>query len=189
MQEPPGRSSYTIPDMDPDSGSPGREASPLAPNGEIPGDAYDRFRRIVLRGAGKLAGVWGSDAADLILLLPDLILLFAGLARDSRVPMRIKAVAGGAVAYLLSPVDLLPEALLGPLGLADDFVLAFLVLDLALNHVDPRIVREHWRGEHDLLEVVQAGLRLSRRLVPPPIYRRLLGWLDERYQGGDNQVH
>jgi uncharacterized membrane protein YkvA (DUF1232 family) len=175
--------------MDQDSRGGRRRSSTHDSDGRVPDDGYDRFRQAILRNAGRLAGAWGSDAADLILLVPDLLLLFAALARDPRVNLRIKAVAAGTAAYLLSPVDLLPEILLGPLGLADDVVLAFLALDLILNRVDARIVREHWRGEQDLLEVVQAGLRLSRRLVPAPLYGRLLSWLEDRHAGRDHQVN
>jgi uncharacterized membrane protein YkvA (DUF1232 family) len=32
-------------------------------------------------------------------------------------------VVGASLVYLLSPIDLLPEALLGPLGLVDDMVI------------------------------------------------------------------
>jgi uncharacterized membrane protein YkvA (DUF1232 family) len=37
-----------------------------------------------------------------------------------RVPMRGIAALAGALVYLISPVDVLPEAVLGPLGLVDD---------------------------------------------------------------------
>ena len=88
--------------------------------------------------------------------------------------------AAAVVAYLISPVDLLPEALLGPLGLADDVALAFMALDLMLNRVDQEIVRQLWRGEADLLAVSQAGLKLARRVIPAPLYNRLLRWIEAR---------
>ena len=37
-----------------------------------------------------------------------------------RVPLRGIAAMAGALVYLVSPVDVLPEAALGPLGLVDD---------------------------------------------------------------------
>jgi uncharacterized membrane protein YkvA (DUF1232 family) len=37
-----------------------------------------------------------------------------------RVPLRGIAAMAGALVYLLSPVDVLPEAVLGPFGLLDD---------------------------------------------------------------------
>lgn len=37
-----------------------------------------------------------------------------------RIPPRGLIAMGGAALYLISPIDVLPEALLGPLGLVDD---------------------------------------------------------------------
>jgi uncharacterized membrane protein YkvA (DUF1232 family) len=168
-------SSSPPPPPPPGSGPAARPEEPI-----IPPDGYERFRKKLASGAERLVGAWGRDAAELILFLPDLLFLFADLARDPRVPGRYKAMAGAVVAYLLSPVDLLPEVLMGPLGLADDVVIAFLALDLLLNRIDQAIVREHWRGETDLLELAQDGVRRSRRIVPAPLYDRLARWLEDR---------
>jgi uncharacterized membrane protein YkvA (DUF1232 family) len=172
MDRSPDPSPDPIPEPDPDS------TTVLDRGLRVPNDGYDRFRQLVQRSCERFAGTWGREAADLIMLIPDLLLLFADLARDPRVSRRHKAVAVGVVAYLLSPIDLLPEALLGPLGLADDVALAFMALDLMLNRVDPAVVREHWRGEADLLAVSQAGLKLARRLIPVKLYNRLLRWIE-----------
>jgi uncharacterized membrane protein YkvA (DUF1232 family) len=51
--------------------------------------------------------------------------------------METKVAALGALAYLVSPIDLLPERFLGPLGLADDVA----VLMFALNYCKPEITR------------------------------------------------
>jgi uncharacterized membrane protein YkvA (DUF1232 family) len=51
--------------------------------------------------------------------------------------METKVAALGALAYLVSPIDLLPERFLGPLGLADDVA----VLMYALNYCKPEITR------------------------------------------------
>ena len=37
-----------------------------------------------------------------------------------RIPPRGLVALGGAAIYLISPIDLVPEAILGPLGLVDD---------------------------------------------------------------------
>ena len=37
-----------------------------------------------------------------------------------RIPPRGLVAMGGAALYLISPIDLVPEAVLGPLGLVDD---------------------------------------------------------------------
>lgn len=50
---------------------------------------------------------------------------------------KMKIVVIGALAYLVSPVDLLPERVLGPIGLTDDVA----VLYFALKYAQPEIER------------------------------------------------
>lgn len=56
------------------------------------------------------------------------------LLRDGRVPTWQKAIPVLTALYLVSPIDVLPEALLGPFGLVDDVVVALLALK-AFNHL------------------------------------------------------
>jgi uncharacterized membrane protein YkvA (DUF1232 family) len=57
------------------------------------------------------------------------------------------------VADLINPMDLVPELILGPPGMVDGIALATLVLHDLLERTDPAIVREHWEGDVDVLEV------------------------------------
>ncbi|MGD8396785.1 MAG: YkvA family protein [Candidatus Eiseniibacteriota bacterium] len=158
------------------------EASQLDPELRVPRDAYDRFRRLILEATSRIGGHLGHETTEVLLLVPDLLLLFVALARDPRVDRRFKLLAGAVAAYLLSPVDLMPEALLGPLGMADDMVLAFLALETMLNHVPREILLDHWRGRRDLLEVARLGTALGSRLIPRALHDRVLRWL--RRAGG-----
>jgi uncharacterized membrane protein YkvA (DUF1232 family) len=121
---------------------------------------YDRIRG-TLRARAPGAS---SDLRDLFLLAPDLLILLLRLLRDSRVPLGEKGVALLGLGYVLSPIDLLPEFLFGPLGLVDDLVVLGLALSRILNHVHPDVVRAHWSGQGDALEAVQ----------------RLSGWCEQQ---------
>lgn len=57
--------------------------------------------------------------------------------KDFQVKKEIKYVSIGALAYLISPIDLIPERIFGPLGLVDDVA----VLLWALNYAKPEIQR------------------------------------------------
>ena len=59
------------------------------------------------------------------------------------------------VGFVLSPIDLLPSILLGPLGLVDDLIVVTATLSRLLNHIHPDVVRAHWSGKGDALEVIQ----------------------------------
>jgi uncharacterized membrane protein YkvA (DUF1232 family) len=128
-----------------------------------------RERRLYDRIRGSLARVptpgQGSDVRDLLLLLPDFTVLLTRLLRDSRVPRRAKLVALIGVGYVLSPVDVLPALLLGPLGLLDDLIVVTAALSRLLNHVHPDVVRAAWPGQGDALDAIQRAAAWSERLL------------------------
>jgi uncharacterized membrane protein YkvA (DUF1232 family) len=112
---------------------------------------YDRMRRrVVAPQPGR-----GSGLRDMLLLAPDLTILMLRLLRDERVSIGDKGVALAGIAYVLSPLDLMPEFLFGPVGLLDDLVVISATLSRLVNHVHPDVVRSHWSGQGDALEVVQ----------------------------------
>ncbi len=149
----------------------------LDPALRVPADAYDRFRDLVERAALRFGGRLGKEATALILLLPDLAILFLGLARDNRVSSRHKILAGAVAVYLISPIDFLPEAVLGPLGMGDDIAMAFLALDTLLNRVPHNVLLDHWRGRRDLIEAARLGTLLGTRVVPRALYMKVSRWL------------
>lgn len=113
---------------------------------------YDRLRgRLVESEPGDKSGF-----RDIILLLPDLTILLGRMLRDPRVPLVQKGIALAGVAYVISPIDLLPAILLGPLGMLDDVFVVAACLSRLLNHVHPDVVRSHWSGQGDALEVIQS---------------------------------
>ena len=106
------------------------------------------------------------------LLLPNLGKLIWRLSRDPRVPARSKASLVLLGGYLVSPVELIPDFIPG-VGQLDDIVVAAFVLDQMLNRVPAEIVREHWDGDRDVLELVQEVLDIATGFVP--------GWLKNRF--------
>jgi uncharacterized membrane protein YkvA (DUF1232 family) len=113
---------------------------------------YDRLRERVVPGRPGAA----TGARDLLLLLPDLTILLARLLRDARVPLFEKGIAVAGIAYVLSPIDLLPALVLGPIGMLDDLFVVAACLSRLVNHVHPDVVRGHWSGQGDALEVIQS---------------------------------
>jgi len=124
---------------------------------------YDRMRAIVAEPRpGERSGM-----RDLVLLLPDLTVLLFRLMRDERVPVGAKAIGMLGIGYVLSPVDLVPEFLFGPIGLLDDLFVVGAALSRILNYVHPDIVRSHWSGQGDALDAIQ----------------RATGWAEARVRG------
>jgi len=106
-----------------------------------------------------------SRALKYIMLAPDFFHLLCKVLLDSRVPGRDKAKLGGAIAYFISPLDVMPEALVGPAGYIDDVALAAYVLKTILNSAGPEVLREHWAGDGDVLDHVRDVLTLADELV------------------------
>ncbi|HWC13533.1 MAG TPA: DUF1232 domain-containing protein [Actinomycetota bacterium] len=113
-----------------------------------------------------------TSLLEYALLLPRLVVLVAKLARDPRVPARSKAMLVLLGGYLVSPVELIPDFLPG-IGQVDDIVLVAFTLDQMLNRIPAEIVREHWDGDDDVLELVQEVLDIATAFVP--------GWLKKRF--------
>jgi uncharacterized membrane protein YkvA (DUF1232 family) len=105
-----------------------------------------------------------TQARELAGLIPNLVVLFRGLLKDPRVPRSSKAWLWFAVAWLVSPIDLIPEfvPVLGPL---DDAVVAALVLRHVMRQTDESVLMMHWRGDPASL---RAMLRLWRGTSPAP---------------------
>ena len=95
-----------------------------------------------------------TQARELAAFLPNLLALFRGLLKDPRVPRSSKAWLVFAVAWIASPIDLVPEfiPILGPL---DDAVVAALVLRHVIRRTDRSVLEEYWRGSAAFLDRVQ----------------------------------
>jgi uncharacterized membrane protein YkvA (DUF1232 family) len=122
---------------------------------------YDRMRQRLARiepGAS-------SGPRDILLLLPDLTVLLARLLRDRRVSPGAKLVALVGVGYVLSPIDLVPAVIFGPIGWVDDLLVVTAALSRLLNDVHPDIVRSHWSGKGDALDTIQRVSGWSRSLL------------------------
>jgi uncharacterized membrane protein YkvA (DUF1232 family) len=108
------------------------------------------------------------------LFAPRLVKLVARLMKDPRVPARPKALLVVLGAYLVSPIDVIPDFVPG-LGQLDDLVLAAFALNQILNRVPDECVREHWDGDEDVLAVTREVLDIASGIVP--------GWLSKRLRG------
>ena len=132
---------------------------------------YDRLRtRVVKTRTGSRSGV-----RDLVLLLPDLTVLLMRLMRDRRVPVTSKVIALLGIGYVVSPVDLIPSLLVGPIGLLDDLLIVSATLSRVLNHVHPDVVRSHWSGQGDALDAIQRVTAWSASIFSEKLPRALRG--------------
>jgi len=113
-----------------------------------------------------------SRMTNLLLVIPNLLLLSLRLMADPRVPAKERLLVAGAIVYALVPFDFIPD-MIPFVGQVDDAYLIALTLLRLMTVTDPRVIREHWRGGGDVVELVGATAMLAGRLLPNRIRRVL----------------
>lgn len=111
--------------------------------------------------------------AEFVLLAPDIFHLLCKLVVDSEVPLSKKAKLGAAIAYFISPIDLLPEAILGPVGYLDDIAIAAYVLNDLINEVNPQIIIRNWAGEREILDLIKTILINSDKILGSGLWAKI----------------
>lgn len=100
-----------------------------------------------------------ATVIDVLRLLPDVLRLAAGLARDPATPRSCRMALAGLALWIASPIDLIPEfvPVIGPL---DDIVVAAIILRWVGRRVGDDALRAHWAGTPEAFGLV---LRLLGR--------------------------
>jgi uncharacterized membrane protein YkvA (DUF1232 family) len=80
--------------------------------------------------------------ARLVWKLPTYARVVWGLFRDPRTPLPLKALLGAGLAYVMVPLDLVPDAI-PILGQADDLTVLLLVLDMFIANAPAAVREEH----------------------------------------------
>ena len=127
-----------------------------------------KFDQIARRGPGTgaadgLDGVWWPDRETIratVRLLPDSLRLLRRLTADRAIPLRTRILVWVLIAYLASPIDLVPD-FVPVLGYADDVIIASIVLRHVVRRAGAAKLREHWPGSPDGLAQLQRLLRIS----------------------------
>jgi uncharacterized membrane protein YkvA (DUF1232 family) len=94
---------------------------------------------------------------DALRLLPDLLRVIRRLTADKTVSPGVRVKLILLLAYLLSPLDFVPD-FLPVIGYADDVIIVALVLRSAIRSAGPAPLRRHWPG-------TPAGLLVIERLA------------------------
>jgi uncharacterized membrane protein YkvA (DUF1232 family) len=80
--------------------------------------------------------------ARLVFKLPTYARTVWGIMRDPRTPIGLKGMMAAALAYVVFPVDLVPDVI-PILGQADDLTILLLVLDMFIQNAPAEVRAEH----------------------------------------------
>jgi uncharacterized membrane protein YkvA (DUF1232 family) len=151
-------------------------------NPELPDESDQKQKDFYLQLRDKVKNWFEKNAADkpayanYILMVPDFFYLLVRMTLDDRIAAIDKAKFAGVLAYFFSPIDFLPEALLGPVGYLDDLILACYVLNLYVNQQDEKgkeVVKELWPGDQDVLETIQSILRKADEWLGSGLWNKI----------------
>lgn len=135
-------------------------------------DFYQKLRKDIWKWAKSKTGK-ENKWAEYLLFAPDLFHLMCKLTADKNVPIEEKAKLALAIAYFVSPIDIIPEAIVGPAGYVDDIALAAFVLNSIINNTNPKIVAKHWAGDNDVLKVIKDILKVADDMVGSGLWKKL----------------
>jgi uncharacterized membrane protein YkvA (DUF1232 family) len=102
----------------------------------------------------------GVPIRELLAVIPDVLRLLRSIIRDRSAPLDVRIVLVGLIAWILSPIDLIPEFIpvLGPL---DDVVVAVVAMRYIRRRVGAEDLRRRWVGSPEgfemLLRVIGRG--------------------------------
>jgi uncharacterized membrane protein YkvA (DUF1232 family) len=106
--------------------------------------------------------------------LPDYLRLLLGLMRDRRVSRIDRLLVLGATAYLLTPVDFIPD-FIPFFGQVDDIFLIVTALQRLVDKAGRRVLLDHWTGHpRELSSLNLAGVLASAGFFLPTRLRRRL---------------
>jgi len=111
---------------------------------------------------------------EYILVVPDFFYVLWQLMIDDRISTEFKMKIGLVIAYFISPMDLFPEAVLGPVGYLDDVGITAALLNTMMEDFGD-IVREHWKkvSDTDILDVIEEIIQSIDNLIGHGLWNKL----------------
>lgn len=120
----------------------------------------------------------GFRHAQILLVAPDLFHLLCRLTMDKRIPASEKAKLAAAIVYFVSPIDAIPEGVVGPVGYLDDAAAAAYALNGLVNAGHGDVAKEHWAGEGDLLVLIQQIVAIADEMIGAGLWKRIRSMFD-----------
>lgn len=111
---------------------------------------------------------------DTVREIPNFLRLLYGLLTDSRVANIDKLVVAGAIAYIVMPLDLIPD-FIPFLGEVDDVFVLILALQRLIGNAGRVVLADHWAGDPGELSSLNLEhvLAACAFFLPRRIRRRL----------------
>ncbi len=114
---------------------------------------------------------------EIIFTISNLLKLLWCLETNPRVPVKAKMALPAVIAYVISPIDLIPDFI--PFaGQVDDIYLIIIVLRWIMREAGEDVVYECWSGDKKTLDFILTALDSVIAFLP----KRIKGMLDGRFK-------
>src|SRR5205823_9770125 len=123
-----------------------------------------------------------SRMKNLLMFLPNMVILCGRLMVDKRVPRAERALFAAAVIYAIIPFDFIPD-MIPFVGQVDDLFLISLTLLRLIDRTDDTVVRGHWRGGGDIVTLAESVVTIAPLLIPRRISRVLISKIKPTAEG------
>jgi uncharacterized membrane protein YkvA (DUF1232 family) len=90
----------------------------------------------------------GVPARALVRVVPDVVRLLRALITDGSLPLDARLVLVGLLAWIVSPIDLIPEFIPG-LGPLDDVIVAVVTMRYVRWRIGLDAIRRRWPGSDE----------------------------------------
>ncbi len=137
---------------------------------------YEILRKRIYKFVKNNTGETGGKLANYLLTLPDFFILLCRLAVDKRVTKTQKAFVGGIIAYIIMPIDIIPD-FIPIIGYIDDLVLVVYGLNLIMNELDKQVLLDNWSGDEDVLELLQKISLSAEQFLDKNFLRKIKKWV------------
>ena len=138
-----------------------------------------------LQGLSEQVAKYAGTLRDVIILAPVYGMLMFTLMKDPRLSREQRLWVDAAIAYLVSPDDVIPEDEVGPYGYLDDVFCCAYVTNRIGEELGWDVVEEHWTGDLSAHEVSRSLLEREQELLGDAgdDILRFAGLLDPRSDG------
>ncbi|GAB6190199.1 hypothetical protein JCM30566_19420 [Marinitoga arctica] len=144
---------------------------------------YVKLKKIITQWAKKE----GKDNKfkEYLLLLPNLFYLFINLMKDKEIDIKYKGKIMLILSYIILPLDIIPEALIGPIGYIDDLYIGLYFLSILLNELPKEKIYAYWKGDiktlNNISEIIEFLKNNYEKLNIKSISKLISKILKEKY--------
>lgn len=108
---------------------------------------------------------YAGTLRDVVLLAPAYALLMFHLLNDPRLTRQHRLLVDAALAYLVSPNDVIPEEEVGPYGYLDDIFCCAYVAHRIGEELGWEVIEEGWTGDGSVHDVSERVLSREQEML------------------------